>query len=108
MSNGAPRHLKDREPRYAIVIWGWDGEEREITVGQLGCVELKDITEAEANGAMVLHVEDAEFCKPRQPQRVDPYLLRLMQKHPYRTDAEWRPGKAFPDDNGANDIDDDK
>jgi hypothetical protein len=102
--SGTPRHLKDREPRYVMVIWGWDGEEVNIALGSLGCVEFKDIPEAEANGAIVLHREDADFCKPRTPQRVDPYLLRLMQQHPYRTDAQWHQGrrKDMPDDNGAN------
>lgn len=86
MSN-TPRHLLDREPKYALVVWGWDGESDDIRVGQMGCLAFVDIEPAEANGAMLLMREDADFCKPRQPQRVDHYVIHWMKNHPYRHDA---------------------
>lgn len=85
----SPRHLRDAEPRFALVAWP-DGTDRELPC----CIELSGIREALNYGAIIIGKEDEEFCKPRAPQRVEPALLRLMRRHPYRFNAEWRSGEG--------------
>lgn len=98
------RHLKDAEPRWALVVWPEISTYAELPC----CVSITDAAVAVTHGAVIVGIEDAEFCKPRQRVLPDPIVLRLRFNHPYRFDANWqsRP-KDMPDDNGANEKDDD-
>jgi hypothetical protein len=79
------RHLRDARPRYALVLWPEDTD-KELP----SCIELSGVPDAVAFGAVLVAKEDAEFCQPRSPVKVDPMVL----KHPYRRDANWRPDES--------------
>jgi hypothetical protein len=98
------RHLRDSQPRFALVVWPDIAAYAELPC----CIPLAEVALALDAGAVLVALEDADFCKPRNRVMPDPIILRIRFNHPYRLDATWRPPKReIPDDNGCNDPEDD-
>lgn len=83
------RHLRDANPRYALVLWP-DATARNEDPEVPCCIRLCGLEDAVAFGAVVVAREDGDFCHPREPQAVDEDVLKHLKRHPYRRDADWR------------------
>ena len=81
------RHLKDAEPKYALVVWPDIAAYAEMPC----CIPITELAAAITHGAVTIAIEDADFCKPRPRIQPDLITLRLRFNHPYRYDAEWKP-----------------
>ncbi len=81
--SSTPRHLKDRDPKYVLVVWPDDAVMLEPLPS---CIELHGLADALDFGATVIGREDADFCKPRQPQPVEPSVMQILKDHTRR----WR------------------
>lgn len=82
------RHLRDRLPRFALVVWPDEANQQ-----QPSCIELAGVDEARAYGALVVAVEDAEFCRPRPRPFMDMKLL----SNPVRRKPHEKPPKGDDD-----------
>lgn len=73
------RHLRDSEPRWALVVWPDIPTYAEMPC----CIPMTELDVAITAGAVCVGREDADFCKPRERVMPDLILLRLRFNHPY-------------------------
>jgi hypothetical protein len=95
------RHLKDAEPRWALVVWPGIATYAELPC----CIAITEIDVAMTHGAVVVGREDETFCKPRDRVLPDPLVLRLRFNHPYpitKKPIMRPPLDPRLDDNGCN------
>lgn len=79
------RHLRDSTPQWALVVWPDIPKFAEDP----GCIPLHEVAVAVTQGAVIVGIEDDEFCKPRERVMAEPIVLRIRQDNPHWFDSHW-------------------